>query len=287
MRALAFGLVIFGLALSLAWWDAIEPSPRDATRTSPPSSFMGDTPARRSAAPAIVAGGEPARESVPNVAEDRRPRSELPATSLSSPPESPRALPPTPRTAADAVQGEREAPRKERSEEFAAVLQSAEFESAMGPVARLYLAYFGRLPDFEGFQYYIDEHDGGRALAQIADEFAGSREFELRYGQVDHAGFLDRMSSNVFGTGLDPAERAFWLAQLESGALTRGQVILALSESPRFRGATENEVFVAIAYGEILRRAPDVADRGRWTAYLDAGNPRAALIAELMALRGG
>jgi hypothetical protein len=174
---------------------------------------------------------------------------------------------------------------EERAEAFASLLESGEFEGTMGPIARLYLAYFQRLPDVEGFQYYIDELDGGRPLAAIADEFAGSREFADRYGAVDNAGFLDRIAQNVFEGGIDPAQRAHWLAQLDSGAMSRGQVMLALSESNGFRAATDNEVFVAIAYAETLQRTPEVTDWVRWVTFLDAGHPRSALIEELIGPR--
>jgi hypothetical protein len=174
---------------------------------------------------------------------------------------------------------------EERPQAFASLFESGEFEGTMGPVARLYLAYFQRLPDFEGFQYYIDERDGGRPLAAIADEFAGSREFADRYGAVDNAGFLDRLAQNVFEGRIDPAQRAQWLAELDSGAMTRGQVMLALSESNGFRATTDNEVFVAIAYAETLQRAPEVADWVRWVMFLDAGHPRSALIEELLRTR--
>lgn len=115
----------------------------------------------------------------------------------------------------------------------------------MGPVARLYLAYFQRLPDFEGFEYYIVERDDGRPLADIADEFAGSREFAERYGALDNPGFLDRIARNV-DSEIDPEQRAQWLSQLDAGVVTRGQVLLALSESDGFREDTANEVFAAI-----------------------------------------
>jgi len=121
----------------------------------------------------------------------------------------------------------------------------------MAPVARLYLAYFQRLPDSEGFEYYIDERDGGRPLADIADDFAGSREFAQRYGALDNAQFLDRIARNVVESGremgeIDAEQRAQWLAQLDSGALTRGQVMLELSEGDGFRVATGDEVAGAV-----------------------------------------
>ena len=82
------------------------------------------------------------------------------------------------------------------------------------------------------------------------DEFAGSREFAQLYGAVDNARFLDLIAQNV-DSGIDPDQRAQWLAQLDSGALTRGQVMLALSESDDFRELAHGHVLVAI---EGLRR---------------------------------
>jgi uncharacterized protein DUF4214 len=121
-----------------------------------------------------------------------------------------------------------------------------ERENAMAPVARLYLAYFQRLPDIEGFEHYVDQRDGGRPLAAIADEFAGSREFAQRYGDVNDAQFLDLIAQNLFEGELDRNERAQWLAELDAGNVTRGEVMLALSEGGAFRAASNREVATAI-----------------------------------------
>ena len=192
------------------------------------------------------------------------------------------------RNAGRAAPGVREfAPgSKAHAEVIASNIASEEFQDVVSPLARLYLAYFNRPPDYEGFDYYIGERERGEPLDAIAEEFAGSLEFDQRYGSVDNASFVDRVFQNVFDGPGDAAQRAYWIGQLESGNMTRGQVMLAFSESPAFRAATGNEVLVATAYAETLGRAPDPADFARWVGFLDAGNPPQALIDGLLADRG-
>jgi hypothetical protein len=282
MRLLPVGVAILGLAVAVSIRDSFAPVQRaEDTGASLPSARTRaiPTPPETTTAPArSVTAREPshgisgpAAVARNNAVDAARPPSRAIATvatttRLEQPPAA-RERRPSPAMA------------------FATLLESGEFTDTMGPIARLYLAYFNRLPDYEGFQWYIDRRDEGTALDFIADEFAGSREFGTKYGDVDNAGFLDRMASNVFEGGLDPAQRAHWLAQLDSGAMTRGQVMLALSESGAFRAATDNEVFVAIAYAETLQRAPRLEDWDRWVAFLDAGHPRSDLIAELLRAR--
>ena len=307
MRLLLFGLAILGLATVVPPFDTLESPQRAKTNATPRPSPVGEEGVRREARPQVRIDTR-ARQSAPGVsavhalasasatpvgeAVVRRSDTALQHgagvhTRESAPGiRTVQGLAPVPVKISSAPATSPSLPQTATAPEaFAVLFESGEFEGTMGPVARLYLAYFVRLPDFEGFQYYIDESDGGRPLAAIADEFAGSREFLDRYGSVDNAAFLDRMAQNVFEGGIDSAQRAQWLEQLESGAITRGQVVLALSESNGFRAATDNDVFVAIAYAETLQRAPEVADRVRWVTFLDAGHPRSALIQELLRTR--
>ena len=160
-------------------------------------------------------------------------------------------------------------------------IDSKEFKDTVGPLARLYFAFFGRYPDQDGLDWYVDHRTGGRSLGSIADEFAGSPEFQMRYGELGNAAFIDRVFENVFGVAPDAAQRAYWIDQLASG-VTRGQVMLAFSEGADFRRLTANEVFVATAYAETLQRTPDPAGFARWVAFLDAGNSRDAVIEGLL-----
>ena len=165
---------------------------------------------------------------------------------------------------------------------IAASIASPEFQDTVSPLARLYFATFGRYPDAEGLDYYARQRLAGMSLDAIAEEFAGSAEFEMLYGTLDNAGFVDRMLRNA---GADASQRGRLIAQLDSGAMTRGGLMITYSEDAGFAARLSNRVFVSIAYAETLNRTPDPAGFARWVAYLDAGNPRQAVISGLLGSR--
>lgn len=180
------------------------------------------------------------------------------------------------------VTRETTAPSLTYAQAMAQFIDSTDFADTASPLARLYFASFNRFPDQEGLDYYIAQRAAGRSLDSIAEEFLGSREFDMRYGAIDNATFVDRVFDNVFGVAPDAAQRAYWIGQLDSG-ISRGQLILAFSEGADFQILTANEVFVAAAYVEALRRTPDDAGFAHWVEFLDAGNPREAVIEGLLA----
>lgn len=291
MRTHVFGWVILGLALLAPPWEA-GVSPRQVDRHPATAAWVAgahgtglDAPSPVATYPVAIAGaaaranmGENAGSGAPN------------AVPGSAPAQLPRVL------AADARQPfavnsqlpvrELVPGSKAHSQAIAADIASQEFQEAVTPLARLYLAYFGRVPDHEGLDYYIGERDRGEPLEAIADEFAGSAEFSARYGALDDAAFVDLVHRNIFGFPAGAQERAYWVDLIESGRLTRGQLMLINSESPGYVAMTANEVFVAIAYAQALGRAPDPAELSRWVRFLDGGNPRDAVVERLLADRG-
>lgn len=292
MRVLVCGLTILGIAVVLLSWDAselpgqrVDPAPvaADPGISLPAREAIGAHPSGLRAKDLGAREFEGSRsgiaDSAPTVAESDRPiasSGDLPERS-------------NPDGAKQIVDGSAAGLRepapgsKGISEAIASSIGSDNSEETVAPVARLYFAYFNRAPDYEGFDYYIDEHGGGRPLDAIAEEFAGSREFEMRYGSVDNAAFIDRVYQNVVGGPADAAQRAYWLGQLDSGSVTRGELMLAFSESAAFRALIGDEVFVTMAYAETLRRAPDPAELLHWLGFLDDGNPRVAVIDGLLA----
>jgi len=186
------------------------------------------------------------------------------------------ALPPTPGAPASAPKA------ISRTEALASVIGSQEFQDTVSPLARLYFATFGRFPDYEGLNHYTGQREEARPLAEIATEFAGSPEFEMRYGELSNAEFVARIMANVLGHQSQADVRAYWTGELEAGRMTRGQVIIDLAESGMFRERTSNEVFVATAYTEILRRTPDPAGYAFWVAQLEDGQPRENVINGLL-----
>ncbi len=160
---------------------------------------------------------------------------------------------------------------------------SAEFEGVVAPVARLYFAYFLRVPDYGGLRFWIAQHAAGNPLATISERFAQSPEFIARYGALGNAQFVTLVYRNVLGRDPDAEGLAHWQGRLDRGELTRGQAMLAFSESEEYRGLSAGEVRVTMTYAGMLRRAPDAAGFSFWVDYVDRGNTLEALIAGFLA----
>lgn len=159
-----------------------------------------------------------------------------------------------------------------------AFVGSPEFQGTLAPVARLYLAYFRRAPDYDGVQYWLGRYRAGATLQSISDAFAASAEFASTYGALDNAGFVTLVYQNILGRAADPDGLAYWKAQLDSNAMTRGGVMLQFSESAEYVELIRNHVYVTMIYMGMLRRGPDEAGYSFWVGYMDDGNPGQALI---------
>jgi uncharacterized delta-60 repeat protein len=157
-------------------------------------------------------------------------------------------------------------------------LGSLEFEGAIAPVARLYFAYFLRIPDYEGLDFWINRFRGGNALDGISSAFASSPEFASRYGSLDNGAFVTRVYQNVLGRAPDAGGLAFWKDRLDRNEMTRGQVMLGFSESTEYRATSSSSVYVTMLYFGMLRRSPDPAGFDFWVRHRDAGNSGLALI---------
>ncbi len=130
-------------------------------------------------------------------------------------------------------------------------------------VYRLYSAYFLREPDERGFSYWLDTYSSGANLSAISNSFAEQLEFELTYGDVDDAQFVDLLYNNVFDREPDASGRAFWIDALAAG-LTRGELMISFSESEEFvlkTGTTEPLAGLGMWYPPGTKWA---CDSGTW-----------------------
>jgi len=159
---------------------------------------------------------------------------------------------------------------------------SPEFQHHVPAVTRLYLAYFHRSPDFDGLMYWATHHAQGMSLEEISQNFAVSQEFLSTYGNLDNAQFVELVYQNVLGRNSDPEGLNFWTNQLDTGNLSRGQVMVGFSESLEYQTHSQTEVFVSTAFITLLRRAPSQAEYDYWVINLNAGNPRLGLIDNLL-----
>jgi len=108
-----------------------------------------------------------------------------------------------------------------------------------GTVYRLYRAYFLREPDAGGFDYWNQAYANGHPLPAISDDFARSREFVSRYGEVDPQRFVQLVYENVLERSPDSGGYAYWTERMAAG-MPRGHVMIHFSDSPEFRSKTRN-----------------------------------------------
>jgi len=102
----------------------------------------------------------------------------------------------------------------------------------------LYIAYWGRPADPEGF-YYWKGQQAELGFAGIAENFAASEEGQATYPyfkafytlggdaitETMRGDFVDQIYQNLFNRAADAEGRAYWIEQLVSGATTPGAFI--------------------------------------------------------------
>ena len=119
-------------------------------------------------------------------------------------------------------------------------------------IIRLYLAYFGRLPDSAGLDNWLTARRSGASLTAVSDSFASSDEFRTRFGDLGNEQFVNLLYRNVLGRAPDEAGQAYWSAALDGGA-GRGPIMVGFSESPEFVSATASEVVRVEENGPVAR----------------------------------
>ena len=106
-------------------------------------------------------------------------------------------------------------------------------EDYSSKVYRLYNAAFGRFPDIEGFNYWLEMKKSNKnTYKQTAESFIASNEFKSRYGQdLNQDEYLDSLYLNILGRTFDEEGKSYWLNQLNLGHETKGEVLMGFAES--------------------------------------------------------
>ncbi|HYD97423.1 MAG TPA: DUF4214 domain-containing protein [Noviherbaspirillum sp.] len=107
----------------------------------------------------------------------------------------------------------------------------------------LYIAFFNRVPDADGLQYWIGQFKAGVTLDQIADAFyaAGVQNASVTgfSAGMTNTDFIQVVYKNVLGrsAGADAEGLAFWKSLLESGKASRGSLVTDILDSAHtFKG---------------------------------------------------
>ena len=149
------------------------------------------------------------------------------------------------------------------------------------PIVRLFNAYFGRLPDKSGLDYWTGKYRNGTGLNTISANFAGSSEFKNKYGALSNRDFVLLIYKNVLQRNPDASGVNYWTGKLDRGT-SRGVVMTNFSESSEYKRKAQATTDLVVSFRTMLQRVPTTAERTEWEAKLKAGVPRAELLGWLL-----
>ena len=125
-------------------------------------------------------------------------------------------------------------------------IQAAAASIAAAQVTRLeelYVAFFNRIPDADGMEYWINQHKSGLSINQIAEAFYNAGVFYADLtgfsSSMSNADFVNVVYRNVLGRseGADADGLAFWSGALARGEATHGSLVSAILDSAHtFKG---------------------------------------------------
>jgi hypothetical protein len=90
-------------------------------------------------------------------------------------------------------------------------------------ITALYIAYFGRAPDYEGLEFWLDSlssktfKDEKELLTTISDSFAQHPQFTQLYADLSNQAFVESIYINVLGNSGDSEGIAYWSDLLDRG----------------------------------------------------------------------
>lgn len=157
-----------------------------------------------------------------------------------------------------------------------ATLESDGFAAAIAPfvdnnsqsadIDRLYVAYFNRLPDYGGYEFWhgrlnVSDWDIQRASRY----FSESPEAVETYGDAELEEFLDILYSEVLGRQPDAGGAAYWLDRLENDPLIdKANIVAFFTDSDELRDITEHRSEIVALSALFADRMPTDAEIEAW-----------------------
>lgn len=168
-------------------------------------------------------------------------------------------------------------------EVVAGLRDSTDHRESVDPVTRLYRAFYLRIPDKAGLEFWIARRrTGAWKLVRIADHFAGSSEFARRYGSLSNRGFVELIYRNVLERPSDSAGLSYWTRQLDQRRRTRGAVMANFSESNEYQRKQAAEVHVSVLSIMLLGRSPGSSEFAAGVTALEDGQSVAAFANQIL-----
>lgn len=101
---------------------------------------------------------------------------------------------------------------------------------AQDSATELYLGFFGRAPDAAGLYYWSSQISQGVSPLTVAQGFANSAEFSLRYGNLAAADQINLAYQNILERAPDAGGAQYWTSKLQSGTPI-GEIVWSLVNS--------------------------------------------------------
>ena len=123
----------------------------------------------------------------------------------------------------------------------AATINSADLKL----LQELYVAFFNRVPDADGLEYWINQYRAGQSFDSIAENFytAGVQSSSVTgyTPEMSNGDFVNKIYQNVLGRSEADAEGlAYWSGAIANGSQTRGSLVKSILQSAHtFKGNTE------------------------------------------------
>ncbi len=164
------------------------------------------------------------------------------------------------------------------AEATADAVEGPGWEPIIGPVSRLYRAYYLREPEAGGLTYWEGRRRRGLSIHAMAQLFSGTAEFKKLYGALSNRDFVRQVYLNVLDREPDRAGWDYWTKELDTGKINRGRMMIGYSESAENRTATRSRVLPVVVWWGLLDRLPTTDERAAAAALLDDGGALEDLI---------
>ena len=132
----------------------------------------------------------------------------------------------------------------------------------LNQIQQLYIAYFGRPADPVGLTFWATQVDAANgSVAAVIAGFASSQESNALYSGVTVAQKVSAIYQNLFNRGPEPAGLAFWVQQIDSGALTQAQAAYQIMSSagPYDALAAANKLTLANSFTAQIDTAAEIS----------------------------
>lgn len=94
---------------------------------------------------------------------------------------------------------------------------SSDLTTYQNQVAELYLVFFGRPPEAQGMDHWVQALSNGASLHDVAASFAQSDEYESLYGQFSREEAIQRFYQNALDRPADQEGLDYWSDKIDQG----------------------------------------------------------------------